>query len=137
MEGLTELGHVLQEINKRHTTGDPSGRSTLPPYHHQDQHPPIPIITTTTTRTITTAMSDGFVAVRKRQISDADAAAAVEITWLIEPHKSAVQQHRKIQTERLCREAVEGGFVRVVIGQNPAKIIIRQVISFLYFIQQY
>lgn len=80
-------------------------------------------------------MNDEFTAVRKRHTSDADAAAAVEITWLIEPHRSAAQQLRKAQTERLCREAVEGGFVRVVIGKNPTKIVIRQVILFLYFIQ--
>lgn len=69
--------------------------------------------------------SNEFTIVGKRHMDDATAAAAVKITWLIEQSNSVAQQRRKIHTERLCREAIEGGFVRAALGRNPSKMCIR------------
>lgn len=70
-------------------------------------------------------MSDEFTIAKEHLRDDTKAAAAVKITWLIEPHTSEEQQSRKVQTERLCREAIEGGFVRAVLGRNPVAMCVR------------
>lgn len=56
--------------------------------------------------------------------SEEDAAAAntVTLVWLRQP---SIQLEKKFHTERLCRSAVAGGFIRESIGFQPTEILIR------------
>lgn len=56
---------------------------------------------------------------------DATAANNTTITWARDLCSTPALQEKKFHTERLCRSAVAGGFIREAIGSQPDAIIIR------------
>lgn len=70
-------------------------------------------------------MDSKFNDLRVPSEEDATAANNTMITWTQEPGWNPVQQAKRFHTERLCRSAVSGGFIREAIGLQPDTILIR------------
>lgn len=65
--------------------------------------------------------------------ADVAAAEALVVEWATSIIPLGRNIHKMVHTERLCREAVASGMMRVRLGSNPAIIHVRLISRFLIF----